>query len=259
MNTMHRDSSGFEYLEDRLYFTSNLDVFVSNKHNRDIHNNTRLEESIKKRGFLPDFPIIVEQPFDGKVEIVSGHHRVFYARKHNKVPVYFRFVRTHDLELYDYEATSLQWYSTDFIRNGATRLKPDYIALEQFTQESGLKPITAANLLRGSSGSGAAEAIKRGTFTISNMELANQVVTVAKALQEEGLEYGTHSACTRAIIMCIKNVRGFSIDRLIDKIHTHPYMFKKGGTVKEYIRSIHDCYNRSSHNRLDIVKATGNR
>ena len=66
---------------NQLAVTNNSGKFELCSFNRDLDKTQRIEESMKKHGYIPAYPIHCVKNGTGKFKIKAGHHRFYVARK----------------------------------------------------------------------------------------------------------------------------------------------------------------------------------
>lgn len=237
----------------KLECTKDYDLFEMHPCNRPLHENKTLLESMRKHGFNPAFPIRCKPKSNGKLEVLSGHHRLHYAKR-LKLEVYYVIDPT-DIGLFDAEGSSLQhWSAWDFVNAHAKAGNKNYQFLLKFQKQHGLALGAAASLVGGQSAgsNNKLKDIKRGTFKIGDMKNANQVVKITDLCQELNIPFATSTAFVSATSNMLR-VPKFGADIFCHRIKLHPKLMEKRSRTGEYLEEIEALYNyRAKGKRIPL-------
>lgn len=244
--------SATKYHSNRLYRTSDYGIFDTHEHNRALHDNPILCESLKKNGFLSSSPIHCVSNGGGKIKVVRGHHRLHYAKK-LKIPVWF-VVEGQDIDIYELEGgTTAAWNAQDFAISRARSGDKEYIALIEYQNKNKL-PLKAAASLFGGQGASSHNKwsdIKTGEFQRGSQEHGDKVLRVLDACDRAGIDFSRSSAFVSAISSVLM-IPEINIDRLISKMADIGARTRRVGNKMGYIAEIEKVYNYASRDRLAV-------
>ena len=226
-----------------LRVTKDYQIFEMHEHNRDLHIDKQLEESMRKHGFMPSSAIHCKRNGDGKLKIIRGHHRFECARILG-LPVWY-IVDESNLDLFDLEGCARQnWNNDDFAAARARSGNPHYRTLIEFKRKHRLA-IGAASSLVGGIGADSdsrSRRLRAGTFEVGDMTMANMVVRITDACREAGIPFATSSAFCGALCR-IFHVPEFDISVLLHRIRLYPGLMRKRGNTTEYVEEVDALYN----------------
>lgn len=239
---------------NKIESTTNYGRFVFKKGNRPIRARIiKLIAAIEKHNQLAEYPILVSERQDGKLEIADGQHR-FEAAKALKVPIFYVKSR-HEITIEMIaQANQLQktWSMSDWMISWAERGHSDYAVLKNFI-ESFKIPITVGMEVIGKAyGGNQNDAFKAGRFKVENLTFGKEVAHTLGALR--GHLPTSDLRLVRAIVRVMK-VKGVSIDRLVKKLVAHSTMFERQVTWMKYVEMIERLYNKNAmtHDRMSLV------
>ena len=128
------------------------DKFVFKKGNRPVRGRVvSLINAIDKHNQLAEYPILVSERNDGKLEIADGQHS-FEAAKALKVPIFFIRSR-HQITIEmiaGANALQASWNLRDWMESWIGRGAPEYVKLRDFSQAFQL-PLTVSMEVIGNS------------------------------------------------------------------------------------------------------------
>ena len=132
--------------------TNNFDLFVMNKHNREIRRSTveNFKKDFKVDGYCPLSPIMVKECGE-KLLIIKGHHR-YVACKESNTAIYFVVNNSlTDEDMLKGEKTQRPFSAADCAKMRAELGEKEYVKLEQLKKETGLNDNVMKILLTGRS------------------------------------------------------------------------------------------------------------
>jgi hypothetical protein len=242
------------YQQGRLYKTEDYSMFDMHEHNRVIHEDPILLQSMMKNGFLPSSPAHVCQNGGDKFKVMRGHHRIHYAKR-LKLPVYF-IVDNSNVDIYELEgSTKVRWSGFDFLFSRARAGDEECKALLAYQKKNRLPLGSAADLFGGQTGGSMNKIrdIKRGTFQRGDQEHGNKVLSVLGSLDAFKLEFLRSSSFIKALSHALR-VPELSFDHLLHKTQTYGSFLHKRATYQDYLEEIENLYNRGllANKRLPI-------
>lgn len=239
---------------NKLESTRNYDRFVFKKGNRPVRGRVvSLIKAIHKHNQLAEYPILVSERDDGKLEIADGQHR-FEAARALKVPIFFLKSRQPITIEMIASANQLQqsWNMYDWMESWVARGNEDYRQLKQFTDTFRLPVSVGIEILGRSYGGSMNDIFKGGRFKVVDLAFGQTVAHTLGALKPHLPVADLR--LVRALIRVLK-VKKVSIDRLIKKLVAHCSMFERQATWMKYVELIERIYNKNVHleERLSIV------
>lgn len=228
----------------KIESTTQYDRFVFKRGNRPVRGRvTSLIAAIDKHNQLAEYPILVSERQDGKLEIADGQHR-FEAAKALRVPIFY-IISRHQITIEQIAAANqLQqsWNLSDWMESWIGRGNPEYLALKNFARTFQLPITVSMELIGGSLGGTQTEAFKHGKFKVLDMEFGQTVGHVLGALR--GHLPVADLRLVRAIMRVLR-IDGIDIDRLIKKLVAHASAFERQATWLKYVELIERLYNRN--------------
>lgn len=232
-------------MKSTLRQTSDYDLFDLNELNRPLHEDKRLEESMKEHGFMPSSPIHVIPNGNGKFKVIRGHHRLHYAKR-QKIPVWF-VVDESNTDLFDLESGKQKWSVMDFAIARAGGGDENCQKLLWFKKKHKMPIGCAASLLGGQSAGSHNKItnVKMGTFKIGELSHANRVMEITDLCSEQGLDFVKSSHFISAVSLTLR-VPEFDSNFFIQKIKLHAGILRRRATTYEYLEEIEALYNYST-------------
>lgn len=239
---------GVFIMSNTIKTTMNYGMFEPHEMNRDVDEKSlefkRLVDSMRKHGFLSEYPIGVISNGGGRLKIRSGHNRYVAAQKAG-VPVKY-VISNIDVELADLEVGPGKWKSSEFFKNYCDRGYPDYLEIKNFMDKTGIDMGSALSMFIGQQpGSGNYNNQRkhdRGLYKITDREYPWVVGNLVIELSQRGVPWAKNRLFVVAIGKLIR-VPEFSVDHLLSKIETFPYLMEKQRTADEYLKNIEFTYN----------------
>jgi ParB/Sulfiredoxin domain len=239
---------------NRVESTKQYDRFVFKRGNRPVRKRViSLIAAIEKHNQLAEYPILVSERNDGKLEIADGQHR-FEAARALKVPIFF--IRSRQQITIEQIAAAnqlqKQWSMADWMESWAARGYEDYGKLKGFCENFRLPITVGMEVIGRSYGGNANDAFKSGKFKVENLAFGQLVAHTLGALRSHVPT--SDLRLVRAIVKVLK-IPEISIDRLVKKLVAHSGMFERQATWVKYVEMIEACYNKhvQTHERASIV------
>lgn len=238
----------------KIHSTTRYDQFVFKRGNRPVRGRVvSLIAAIEKHNQLAEYPILVSERNDGKLEIADGQHR-FEAAKALKVPIFY-IISRHQITIEQIAAANqLQqsWNLTDWMESWIGRGNDEYLKLKNFARTFQLPITVSMELIGGSLGGTQTDQFKRGKFKVADLAFGQTVGHVLGALR--GHLPVADLRLVRAIMRVLR-IKGINIDRLIKKLVAHASAFERQATWLKYVELIEKLYNRNVHvdERLSVV------
>jgi len=251
--------------------TRNYAMFEVNNENRLLTNSTGptprrdLVLSMRERGFVKSCPIVCIRSPKNKMMIHDGHNRLI-AAAHLNIPVeYICYEEGDVLPPTEFSATQKQWSMMDYATAFSHDItKPDYIEVLKYHRDTGI-PINDCYSLFGGESAGSnnqSRKMKLGLFTIKDRNSPEMVKCIVHAINRH-CDYGSSHNFVVAIGKVI-HIEGFSLEKMVERIHTHSELIKKCRTHEDYIELLDLIYNRHSkieklYFRIGVEKAMKSR
>lgn len=240
--------------EKRIESTTQFSKFVFKKGNRPVRGRVvSLIKAIQSHNQLAEYPILVSERQDGKLEIADGQHR-FEAAKALKVPIFYIKSRGQITIEMIAAANQMQqsWSMYDWLDSWVARGAEDYRTLKQFTDTFRLPVSVGIEIIGRAYGGSMNDNFKTGKFKVVNLQFGQTVAHTLAALKPHLPVADLR--LVRALIRVLK-VKQISIDRLIKKLIAHCSMFERQATWMKYVEVIERIYNSHVplHDRLSIV------
>ncbi|MFA5377574.1 MAG: ParB N-terminal domain-containing protein [Dehalococcoidia bacterium] len=239
---------------NQLGCTNNSAKFELLNFNRDVEKTRRLEESMKKHGYIPAYPIHCVSNGAGKFKIKAGHHRFYVARKLG-IPFYY-VVCEDKASIFELERSTNRWvvkdYLTAHMREGKNK---DYVKVSEYMDETGIGLQNTMSMLGGhSAGSGNFQSeFKDGTFKIrkdsDHAEIVKDIVLHAKKC---GIAFFSNTLFVQAISKVVW-VDSFCISKFKAKIKLFSGMMEKKANLQQHLDQLEDIYNRQSRDKVPLA------
>lgn len=172
-------------MKKQILCTNNYRLFqVHDSENRslEIKKHKRLERSMKKNGFNPNFPIVVfKDPDTGILIIKDGQHRHYFAELFGLM-VYYTVSET-DFDIAEINSTAKVWSIIDYAKKHAANGKKAYQEAIDFAEHHSLPIGKALAILGGTTTFGNLEPqVIDGEFKIKDKPYAEMVASVYSRL-----------------------------------------------------------------------------
>lgn len=237
-----------------LKCTDDYSLFIGHELNRPMVEKPRLEASMKKHGFLPSCPIHCIPTDNGKLKVVRGHHRLYYAKKLN-ISVYY-IVDTKNVDIYDLEGDSTcRWSIYDFAYSRAMNGCEHCKFLLKYQQMNDIPFMAAASLVLGESAgsNNATKRLREGTFRVGNLAHANDVVSLLNSCTAIPSNNFYRSASFINALSLIARIPELDLGRMKEKLSKYSTsLLVKRARAEDYVKDLENVYNRSSHSKINL-------
>lgn len=227
----------------KLQCTREYGTFEMHEHNRPIHEDARLLDSMQRYGFMPSSPIQCRRNGNGKLLVIRGHHRLDIAKR-LKLPVWYVIDDTNT-DLFSLEAVHQAWSVNDFTHARASAGDASCAKVLAFREQHGITLGAAISLVAGESAgsNNAVKGIKTGTFkAAADSSHAIAVVAITDHLRDLKIAFATSSAFVQAVSAALR-VPEFNADRFKHRASLYPGLMTKRSTVVECLNEIEALYN----------------
>lgn len=230
---------------EKLQCTTDYDLFDVSRYNRPMHKDRVLEDSMRRVGFMPSRPIQCVKGNNGKLIIVCGHHRHYYAKR-LCIPLYY-VVDDTNCNLFELEQGRGAWSLRDFLSSQVATGNPDYMELMELTVKHKIPVTGTAALLRGFVHlAGISRLIKAGEFSITQRSFAHTVITLyGDYVQAAGniTHKGVLLEALGAVVLSSIHHRYPDIERLKRRIASQTMVHRKCANYPEFLAEIERLYN----------------
>jgi len=235
----------------RLMRTNRYELFEENLLNREISRTKLLEKSMREHGFDPGFPLrCVKQ--DGNLVITHGHHRFHVARKLG-IWVWY-IVSNVNVELFESEASTYSWSVKDFAKARSRSGDVDVEAVMQYHEETGIPLGMSISLVGGEGAASSNKAIdlKKGTYKVGDMIMANRMKKIVMECKEIGIPFVSGSSFVSAMSKCLL-VEEFDDEVFMHKVRAHSGLMEFRRNQEDYLSLIELVYNRQSQEKIPLA------
>jgi len=240
----------------KILETNNYSRFVISPFNRDVRKTKALEESMLKYGWLPAYPLHVRRREDGKLEIISGHHRFTVAQKLGMTIKYVEDGKTFSEQMmHDIEVSINPWTLKDWLMSHMRTGKREYEVLYEYHRRTGISLGQCISLLSDYSQGGRINTMfKGGNLQLSrDLSLAETVGKIVIHCKSLGIPFSRDRQFVLAVAK-IAMADGFDLDMMIGKITAHKALMReKKANHKDYVRLLDQIYNRNSKTRVPLA------
>lgn len=217
-------------------------MFCRSDDNRvlDLKKHRKLQESMKKYGFLQSFPIVCHRNGDKKLYVKDGQHRLTIAEA-LKLPVYF-VEEDVDFNVAEINCTAKVWGLRDYAEKYAMANVASYQEGLEFTERYKIPLGAAFALLGGCTCFGPiSSSFVSGNFKVKDREWANNAAGVYSQLI--GLAPGIKSARLLEACMGVCRVPEFESKRLIQGAARCREKLVSYSTKDAYLAMLEEVYN----------------
>ena len=233
--------------------TKKYDLFELHEFNRDVTRVEKLELSMSKYGWLDPYPMHVVRNGGKKLIIKDGHHRFEVAKKLS-LPVKYVICNDNRISIHELQKTTNTWNLKDYLVSYIRTGNPEYIAVKEYVDETGI-PVNIAISLVGGESSGShnfVNAFKDGRYKIGNQLHANQIKNIIFHIKKVGVAFATSALFLQALSKVLR-VKEVDMERLKSKISVHSSYFERQPNVESYLDAIEAIYNRQSKDRVPVA------
>lgn len=242
----------------KLCATRDYGLFEIHTLNRNVENTRGLEQSMRKHGFLPAYPLHVVRAASGKLQIKDGHHRFDVAIRLG-LQIYY-VVCDDSATLRDINNGVHRWSMRDYFTSfcnakhaDGSNAFPEYTKIREYMDATGIGLQASIAMLggRGAASGVNVSTFESGTFRVIETEHANVVGDVVLHCVKCGVPFARSMRFVGALSKVIR-VPIVDVDRLMRRIQSNPAMMILQPTVNAYIALLESVYNRQSQEKLAI-------
>lgn len=222
--------------------TTDYTLFVSHENNRQlrIRKHKKLGESIKKYGVLPYWPVVVRRTSHGKLWVLDGQHRVWFAMDRG-LPVYY-VIADEDFSIAEINNTQKPWVLLDYVEMYTAQGKQDYREAVDFSVRHKLCLSRAMAMLAGTTSLGnIKDAIEAGDYRITDRDFAERVaatycpiIGMDKSLKKDSFLDACMACC---------RVTDFDPHRFVDGASKCRNRLVNYGDRDAFLQMMEDIYN----------------
>ena len=231
--------------------TKDYSKFELNDFNRDVKKVSFLEASMRKEGWIDAYPMHVIKNGSNTLKIKAGHHRYEVAVALG-IPVKY-VICDDDASIYDLEKSTNPWSPNDYLTSFIGLGKPEYIAVKEYMEETGIPLGATISILGGETGQSSNKliAFKDGKFKLGKKFYSEQIKDIVLYLRGCGVGFASASLFVNAIAKMIR-LDEFSISKFKEKASTHRGLFEKQQNLTAYLDLIESVYNRGNRNKKPL-------
>jgi len=229
----------------KIQTTRNYALFTVSKENREIEVNKRgdLVKSMKEYGYLGAYPMLCRRE-GGKLVIVDGQHRFMIAQELG-LPVSY-VIEDRDVDVAVINAGQRTWNIAAYVNRFIAKGLGEYAKLREFAELHGMPLGMAAGVLIGNNtAANAHDAIKVGTFKVTDWHFASMVARVFTTVRRAAKECAT--AQTLSAISAICTIGDVDIERLCKNIERRADMLRRFNNRDACLDMFEAIYNDQAH------------
>ena len=245
---------GKDRIATMIWESDNYNRFELLDFNRDVRNTKKtkkLKQSMEKRGFLNEHPMVVIKNDNTKFKIKCGHHR-FTVAKDLGIPIKY-VISDDDMDIYDDEDTKNKWSNQNYLESHVRRGSKAHIAVKEYHEKTGIPLSACISMLAGNSaGSGNYDKkFKIGQYRLGNQTHADIISELVIFFSNIDLICATHINFVRALSKIIW-IEELDLSVLKYKFKKYKTFVEKQTSVGSYIEMIEAIHNRQNQNKLPI-------
>lgn len=213
----------------------------------------KLKSSIRSKNMLELVPILV----NSDMEIIDGQHRLT-AAKELGLPIYYKV--QHDLEAKDIILMNITkpWGMADFFNFHIKNHKEEYIKLDKFIKEHGLKFRVAFRMICGHTDE-ATHKFKTGEYVHDIKHIQNEwdniwwTINSIRRLNGGSKNYLTSGKFWTALYKLL-NHEDFDMEKWKENLERLSDKIGPRASLEDYKRSLMNVYNWRNRNKIDIIE-----
>ncbi len=203
-------------------------------------NHRGLLDSMKRHGFLQEFPIVVVRDKRGKLIVKDGQHRLAFAEMLG-LPVYW-VEATNDFDIAIVNSAAKPWVLRDFAQKHAANGNQDYINAIAFADRYRMPVGVAFGLLAGTaSATNCKEDLVSGKWKPKDEEYAQRVASLYS--QTIGLSASVRTSRFLEACMAVCRVAEFDEQRFLQNAKRCREKLVSYSTREAYLDMMEDVYN----------------
>jgi hypothetical protein len=238
----------------KINVTKNYRLFSRSDDNRplDMKKHKKLFQSMKRYGFLNDFPIACRRDDNKHLVVKDGQHRLAIAETLG-LPVYW-VEGAVDFDVAVVNGTAKIWHLRDYATKFATNGNQDYQKGLAFAEAHKLPLGTAFSLLAGTtSWTNVQSAFFDGDFKIKDQQWANAVAGIYGPMTE--MSAVLRNARFVEACMAVCRIKEFDATRLLQNAHRCREKLVAYSTKDAYLDMLEDIYNFGRKHLLGLKAA----
>lgn len=170
-------------MASKITTTKNYRLFKRSDNNRpvDVKKHKKLENSLKKYGYLSSFPIVCHRNGDSHLIVKDGQHRLTISETLG-IPVSY-VIEEVDFDIASINCTGRVWQLVDYARTHAANGKKAYVVGLEFMAQHDLPVGSTFAMLGGSCNfSNVSRSFIDGTFKVKDLAWAESVARIYSPL-----------------------------------------------------------------------------
>lgn len=236
-----------------LKSTTNYGMFVAHENNRGLQppKHKVLEESMRKHGFIPAFPVMTTELPNGKLKIVAGHHRHAIAQTLS-LPVWYVVVE-NEVDIFELESsTAQQWDLEDFAIARAAAGNESAALAARLSRDTGINMGFMLAALAGENTTGnVSKRIKSGSYHGAYVAETHVLLSYIKRLRDAIGDVARKTSFCWAISACMKTP-GVNMEQLIHKIEINQSKLRPFSTRNDCLSVLEEIYNQKARERFSL-------
>lgn len=252
---MDREAKEYKMSQPKLIATSDYSKFELCQFNRNVERTKSLEESMKKHGYIPAYPIHAVKVPSGKLQIKAGHHRFEVAQKLG-LPVYY-ITCSDEATVHELERATVSWSIKDFLYSFVRCGMEAYREVAEYHEATQIPIATCASILGGESAgsSNKIRQFKTGMFQVTDAGRSHgndiaRIIEVCRRLNPKASD----AIFVQSISRCLR-IPEFDCDTFIGRVENNPHLLVPCKTIAQMTDVIEAIYNAKARaeNRLPVA------
>jgi hypothetical protein len=227
----------------KIQATTNYRMFSRSDENRGLNEgrHRKLLASMKKRGFIKTCPIIVKRDASGKLIVIDGQHRLYYAEMLS-LPVYWVEDIEGNIDVAELNGTPVPWTVRDYAELWSAKGVKEYALGLDFCERHNLPVSLGFAMLAGTIKYGNIKnAFTSGKFKVKDEGYANRVAELYSRLIAISPELKRSTFVEACASVC--RVEDFDPQRMIANAKRCREKLAAYSTCDAFLSMIEDVYN----------------
>lgn len=227
----------------KIQATKNYKLFSRSDENRSLneHKHRRLLNSMKKSGFLKACPIIVKRDAAGKLIVIDGQHRLYFAELLGLVVYYIEFV-DGDINVPELNSTGVPWIVRDYAELWASKGVNEYVTGLEFCDRHQIPVSLGFSMLAGTTRySNIKNVFISGKFKVKEEDYANRVADLYSRMLSLSPELKRSTFVEACMSVC--RVDDFDANRLVANAKRCREKLVAYSTYDAYLSMLEEVYN----------------
>jgi hypothetical protein len=233
--------------------TKNYSLFELCEFNRDVVKTKNLMALMKEQGWIDAYPMHVIRNGNGKLRIKAGHHRFEVARI---LGIAVKYVVCEDTAtIHQLEGATVPWTLKHYFMSFSRQGRPEYLAVKEYMERTGISLGQAVSLLGGESAGSANRnrAFKDGEYRLADdRSHADAVAEIIIACRSCNAPCATARDFVHAVSRVLF-VPEFDIQTFICRARTNASLLTKQVGVDAYGDLIEYVYNYRSPHKVALA------